>query len=362
VPLRGLIRLNTDTVSPSDFPDTRFRVLGVNNETGVFLNGTLPGAEIKQRYYRVKPGEFCYNPYRINVGSIGLNEFDYDNQITSGAYVVFGTSEGELHPKFLGALFKTPQFLAYVNEKASGGVRMNFKFEHLEDWEIPLMERQKELVAELERLNSFADATFAVAKNWETRIPTTEDSREIGDFVSESLYGIADKLADSGLYPVLRMNNLDERGFWHLDDLKFIDDEPSEERRIQHGDLIFNRTNSIDLVGKAAVVDFDFSGTWAGYLVRLRFNNELNPLYLRDVLSTRRFRQILSAAAKPAGGQANLNVEEFSKISIPYFSPQRQAAIVAANEKERLAIQQIVKMGDDARLSANQLLQSLWEK
>ena len=207
-----------------------------------------------------------------------------------------------------------------------------------------------------------ADATAAVAENWEARIPATEDGREIGEFVSESLYGIADKLADTGLYPVLRMNNLDERGFWHLDDLKFIDHEPSEERRLRHGDFIFNRTNSIDLVGKAAVVDFDFSGTWAGYLVRLRFNSELNPLYLRDVLSTRRFRRILSAAAKPAGGQANLNVEEFSKISIPYFLPETQANVVAANEKERLAIQQLVKMGDDARVRAGQLLQNLWEK
>ena len=219
VPLKGLLRLNTDTVAPSDFPETRFRVLGVNNETGVFLNETLPGSEIKQRYFRVKPGEFCYNPYR----------------------------------------------------------------------------------------------------------------------------------------------NLDERGFWHLDDLKFIDDKPSEDRYLKRGDFIFNRTNSIDLVGKAAVVDFDFSGTWAGYLVRLRFDGGLNPYYLRDVLSTRRFRRILSTAAKPAGGQANLNVEEFSKISIPYFPPKQQAEIVVVNEKQRSAIQQLVKIGDDARLSASQILQNLWE-
>lgn len=154
VPLKRLLRLNTDTVSPSDFPETRFRILGVSNETGVFLNETLPGSEINQRYYRVKPGEFCYNPYRINVGSIGLNEFDYDNQIISGAYVIFGTDEQELHPQYLGVMFKTPQFLAFVNEKASGGVRMNFKFEYLEDWEIPLpgLEEQIKIVSKLKNL------------------------------------------------------------------------------------------------------------------------------------------------------------------------------------------------------------------
>jgi type I restriction enzyme M protein len=360
--LKPFLRLNSDSITPSDFPDTRFRVLGVNNEIGVFLNETLLGSEIRQSYYRVKPGEFCYNPYRINVGSIGLNEFDFDNQIISGAYVVFGIDERELNPKYLRALFNTPQFRAYVNEKASGGVRMNFKFEHLEGWEIPLVEREHELVSELERLNRITNSASVVSDNWEAQMPFTSESREIGNFIAESLYGISDKLSDSGLYPVLRMNNLDERGFWHLDDLKFIDYEPSEERRLRHGDFIFNRTNSLDLVGKAAVVDFDFSGTWAGYLVRLRFNDNLNPLYLRDVLSTRRFRQLLSAAAKPAGGQANLNVEEFSKISIPYLSPERQTEIVAENNRERLAIQQVVTIGNTSRTRASRLLQTLWDK
>ena len=175
------------------------------------------------------------------------------------------------------------------------------------------------------------------------------------------MYGIADKLTDSGQYPVLRMNNLDERGFWHLDDLKYTDNQPTKERQLRHGDFLFNRTNSMELVRKSAVVDFDFIGTWAGYLVRLRFNSELNPFYLRDVLSTRHFRQTLSAMARPAGGQANLNVEEFTSVAIPYFSPEKQAEIVATNEKERRTIQHLNNMSNNARISANQLLQKLWE-
>ena len=100
VRLGEYLRLNTDRINPCDFPETRFRVLGVSNTDGVFLNETKPGAEIKQAYYRVKPNEFCYNPYRVNVGSIGLCEFDYDNQIISGAYNVFGTDETELLPHY----------------------------------------------------------------------------------------------------------------------------------------------------------------------------------------------------------------------------------------------------------------------
>jgi hypothetical protein len=95
----------------------------------------LKPEETNQSYFRVEKNKFCYNPYRINVGSIGLNKFDFDNQIISGAYVIFGTDETQLLPDFLMALFKTEHFLAYVNSKANGGVRMNFTFEHLQEWE-----------------------------------------------------------------------------------------------------------------------------------------------------------------------------------------------------------------------------------
>ncbi|MGZ8946499.1 MAG: hypothetical protein ACXW1W_13890 [Methylococcaceae bacterium] len=56
----------------------------VSNETGVFINETLKPEETNQSYFFVKKGQFCYNPYRINVGSIGLNRFDFDNQIIAG--------------------------------------------------------------------------------------------------------------------------------------------------------------------------------------------------------------------------------------------------------------------------------------
>ena len=85
------------------FPEIRWRIR-VSNESGAFLNEKAKPEETNQSYYKVKKNEFCYNPYRVNVGSIGLNKFDYDNQIISGAYVVFGTKEDELLPEYLEIL------------------------------------------------------------------------------------------------------------------------------------------------------------------------------------------------------------------------------------------------------------------
>ncbi|HRD44433.1 MAG TPA: hypothetical protein PLN30_11785, partial [Ferruginibacter sp.] len=86
---KGYLILNENKIKPNKNPDVNYKVLGVSNEVGIFLNEKLQAEETNQSYFVVAKNEFCYNPYRINVGSIGLNTFDYDNQIISGAYVVF---------------------------------------------------------------------------------------------------------------------------------------------------------------------------------------------------------------------------------------------------------------------------------
>jgi type I restriction-modification system DNA methylase subunit/restriction endonuclease S subunit len=153
VSLRDLIIINDKRIKPSVYPETEFTLLGVSNQTGVFINERLKGKDIKQSYFKVDKNQSCYNPYRINVGSIGLCEFDLENQIISGAYNVFGCDEGVLNPKFLDALFKTKKFLDFVSEKANGGVRMDFKIEYMQEWQIPLppIETQNEIVEKVEK-------------------------------------------------------------------------------------------------------------------------------------------------------------------------------------------------------------------
>lgn len=131
---------NTNRVKPNKMPDIKWQTLGVSNANGVFLNEDASPEETNQSYYLVRKNEFCYNPYRVNVGSIGLNRFNYDNQIISGAYVIFGTKENELLPEYLEILIKDNHFKEYVAIKANvgNGVRMNFTFEDMCEWEIPL--------------------------------------------------------------------------------------------------------------------------------------------------------------------------------------------------------------------------------
>jgi len=172
VKLKDYLILNENKIKPNKAPDVNYKVLGVSNDIGIFLNEKLQAEETNQSYYVVAKNEFCYNPYRINVGSIALNTNDYDNQIISGAYIVFACKEDELNPKYLDALFKSKGFLDYVNEKANGGVRMNFKFEDLETWEIPLpsLDEQTAIVAQIEKQKAIIEGADLVLKNWQVPV------------------------------------------------------------------------------------------------------------------------------------------------------------------------------------------------
>ena len=167
VKLKDYLNLNQNKIKPASHPTVNYKVLGVSNQIGVFLNDTMQPEETSQSYFLVKQGEHCYNPYRINVGSIGLNTFDYDNQIISGAYVVFGCKEDELNPKYLNALFNSKGFLDYVNEKANGAVRMNFKFEDMETWEIPLpsIDEQASIVAQIDKQKAIIEGADKILNN-----------------------------------------------------------------------------------------------------------------------------------------------------------------------------------------------------
>ena len=362
VRLGDYLKFNSDKIKPNRLPDTRFRVLGVSNKDGIFLNGTLPGKEINQAYYRVKPFEFCYNPYRVNVGSIGLNEFDFDNQIISGAYNVFGTDEETLLPHYLMALFKSPQFLSYVNEKAHGGVRMNFKYEYLEDWEIPLPkpERQEVIISEKANSEQFLSNCRTLLKTWTPNIPETHQKKRIGEFIVDSLYGISSKLLTEGDLPVLRMNNLDVKGNWDLTELKFTKGDLPDSRILNKGDFIFNRTNSIDLVGKSSVVDFDFKCSWAGYLIRLQFSDDLNPFYIKYLFASHRYRTLFRKIAKPAGGQANINVDQLSDIMIDWIPRSEQDTLVEEIKKESDTMHGIRRMIQSQEEQTLLLINGIW--
>ena len=157
-------------------------------------------------------------------------------------------------------------------------------------------------------------------KGWETAT--------IRDIVTDVRYGSSRPAVDRGKYPYLRMNNITYGGELDLTDTKRIDIPNNELDKctVRRGDVLFNRTNSRELVGKTCVYNRDEMMVLAGFVIRVRVTERILPEFLSAFLNTDFSKRMLLGMCKAAIGQANINAQEMQDIGI-YLPPtelQRQ--------------------------------------
>ena len=173
--------------------------------------------------------------------------------------------------------------------------------------------------AALAQLDEMARAIFVEMFGEPGANPKGWPQVRIADLLASATYGTSEKAGAEGEYPILRMNNITYDGKLDLRDLKFIDLKPNEVERytVRDGDILFNRTNSAELVGKTAVFRHERPMAFAGYLVRLRTNAETCPEYLAAFLNMPHGKAILRTMCKSIIGMANINAKEVQSILIP---------------------------------------------
>ena len=150
----------------------------------------------------------------------------------------------------------------------------------------------------------------------------------IKEVVADVRYGSSRPAVDGGKYPYLRMNNITYSGELDLTDIKRINVPESELEKctVRRGDVLFNRTNSKELVGKTCVYNQDEMMVLAGFVIRVRVNERVLPDFLSTFLNMDFSKKMLSGMCKAAIGQANINAREMQNIGI-YIPPvelQRQ--------------------------------------
>ncbi|MHC5127168.1 restriction endonuclease subunit S [Pseudomonas inefficax] len=146
------------------------------------------------------------------------------------------------------------------------------------------------------------------------------DPVRIGDYVADSQYGISEAMGETGTHAVLRMNSVTTSGWLELSDLKYasLSKKDINSTELQDGDLLFNRTNSKELVGKCAVwrpVEGAYS--FASYLVRLRLKQGMLPEYLWATLNSAYGKYRLFNSAKQAVSMANVSPTALGRITVP---------------------------------------------
>ncbi len=177
--------------------------------------------------------------------------------------------------------------------------------------------------------------------------------RQMDDLISDIQYGTADPAKETGDgLPILRMNNLTYDGRIDLASLKWcpIAEREFEQYTVRRGDLLFNRTNSPELVGKTAVWNREERYAFAGYLIRVRFHSNLaTPEYVSGWLNSAQGKAYLFAKAKASNNMSNFSAGMFRTIPIavpPVDQQQRFSQVVAAVAKLRGRAEEAVSAAD----------------
>lgn len=369
VKLKDYLILNENKIKPNKNPDINYKVLGVSNDIGIFLNEKLQPEETSQSYFVVAKNEFCYNPYRINVGSIALNANDYDNQIISGAYIVFACKEDELNPKYLDTLFKSKGFLDYVNDKANGGVRMNFKFEDMETWEIPLpsLDEQAAIVAQIEKQKAIIEGAEKIDNNFEFEFPNVyEWKREkLSECCNQLIIGNTPtgKVKSEGEIVYLKVNNLSFDLSLDFKNEYFVDRETHNKdlkgSKCFAGDVLMNIVGPP--LGKVSIVpqhidECNINQAIICFRPKEYLDSRFLAYYLLKKSTVNRFIENIRRST----GQWNLTKTICSAFEIDFPTIDIQKQIVEALDAKMHVLTGIRKMKTEAQKKINQILADVW--
>ena len=153
----------------------------------------------------------------------------------------------------------------------------------------------------------------------------------IGECSTDIHYGTSEKASTEGDYVYLRMNNMSDDGSLDLSDTKRITLEGKvlSNCLVRKGDLLFNRTNSREKVGKTCVFCFDEPMVIAGYIIRVRLDDRVDSTYLATYMNLSSTKALLRGMAKGAVHQANINAKQLASIEFPLADIEAQKEFVS---------------------------------
>lgn len=240
----------------------------------------------------------------------------------------------ELNIRYFMYYLKSRHFKLQLAKQITGSAQLNYGPSHLKDMCIPIVDIyiQNNIVEILDKIQNIIDtyevkiekldilvkARFVEMFGDPIKNQKGWDIVTIGDIVTDVRYGTSKPAVDGGKYSYLRMNNLTADGHLDLNDMKYIDisEDEIEKYIVRKGDVLFNRTNSIDLVGKTVVFDLSENMVIAGYIIRVRFNERLLPEVFAQYMNLEALKDILRSMAKGAVNQANINAQELQSIKV----------------------------------------------
>ncbi len=183
-------------------------------------------------------------------------------------------------------------------------------------------------------------------------VPERWEVVRLGEIIAATQYGISMRGNREGRYPILRMNNLVE-GRVDVSDLQYVDlDEHDLKKfKLKENDLLFNRTNSYELVGKTSIFDLSEDFVFASYLIRVEPNlNKTEAKFLNYYLNWEKTQSRLKMLATRGVSQSNINATKLKdfRIPLPTLRDQATMAHILSSIDQKIAVEENKKRALEA--------------
>jgi type I restriction enzyme, S subunit len=347
--------------------DARIEVYSVTNTAGFLPSNEYFSKDVYSKntktYKIVRPGQFAYNPSRINVGSVDYLKAKHD-VLVSPLYTVFACKE-TLDQEYLLRFLRSPIGNSRIRGKTQGAVRDTLPFKKLSEIRIPLptideqrriadllskaeslIAKRKESIALLDEylksvfLEMFGDPVRN-EKGWEKKSGEQYfEKLTVGVVIKPASYYV-----EHGVIALRSLNIKPNR--IDLTNLVYFSHEanngPLAKSKLKSGDVVFVRTGS---TGTAAIVPDELDGANCIDLIVTRPRKEMvDPLYLVFFFNSE-FGKRLVASQEVGGIQKHFNIGAIRslKIPIPQLDTQcrfAQLALKVDRIKEKLITSQL---------------------
>ncbi|EAH5350947.1 hypothetical protein EIY27_04415 [Campylobacter jejuni] len=281
------------------------------------------------------------------------------NDFTFGAFCgLFRINNLNISYKFLAFYLKSSFYKNYILNISKGSNINNLRFADLENLQIPLppLKEQERIVGILDFAFSKIDENIKKAKENLANIdelmqsalqkafnPLNDNTKEnyqlpqswewkslgeISNLIQNGFAASKNNEIPSG-YVHLRTHNISMDGSLKFDTLIRIKEEFIKEKQsfIERNDILFNNTNSTELVGKTALVTQNYNYAFSNHLTKIKLKNQYNSklvvFYFVLLLKNKYFEKICHQWI----GQSGINIDKLKKIQIPLPPLQEQEQI-----------------------------------
>jgi type I restriction enzyme S subunit len=370
VPTGSVLRLRKERVDKAILKFSDLQPITIHFDGSMDKRAVAANREYSMDLWFAHPGDIVVAKIDLKNGAVGIVPNKWTNIVVTSHFAVYEPDCSKLVPEYFQRLVQTKFFKAHLwRNKVGAEGRKEVKLDFLERETIPLpsLDQQKAIVARWRKAHEeVASARTRVEKHkvtidaqvlaelgltpleevaspkafavlWEDFLRWGFNFNKLNQSVADLFegkypvvqldsvlqfvqYGTSEKANTSSHgVAVIRMNNIVD-GQLDLSNLKHIQLSPAETEKLllKDGDILFNRTNSKELVGKCAVYHADGEYVFASYLIRVRPNFEIaDPDFLAYVINSPIGRQQIDALSRQIIGQANINSKELRGLRIP---------------------------------------------